>query len=86
MGDAGLAVYSAFVKLTPEHVRRAERAQEELTPKEDLRAYAGQWVAIRRGRVVTSRPDPKELLDDPRVRPGDGLICVPERLDLPLIL
>lgn len=49
--------------------------------REDLREYAGSWVAIRDGKVVASAIDPVELRDAPEVREDDLLMPVPDRPD-----
>ena len=54
----------------------AER-QQELAPKEDLRPYAGQWVALRDGRVVASDLDAGVLRARPDVEPTDAIMRVP---------
>lgn len=54
-----------------------EREQEKLSPKEDLAPYAGLWVALRDGHVVTSSTDAVLLRNDPAVRPDDLLMAVP---------
>ena len=53
-----------------------ERAQEELAPKEDLSEYAGQWVALRDGRVVANDIDPSRLRENPDVHEGDVIVPV----------
>lgn len=58
-------------------VEELEREQEKTLPKDDLRLYAGQWIALRDGRVVTSAPDPVALRDHPDVRGDDLLTPVP---------
>jgi hypothetical protein len=54
-----------------------QREQQEAMPREDLKPYAGQWVALRDGRVVDSDLDPVALQNKPTVREGDSLIPVP---------
>jgi hypothetical protein len=51
--------------------------QASLAPKEDLRPYAGKWVALRDGYVVASADDSVSLRDDPAVRESDQLLPVP---------
>ena len=53
------------------------REQERILPKDDLAAYAGQWVALRDGLVVASDLDPVALRDHPDVRKDDLLVPVP---------
>lgn len=74
------------MKLTRERVRAIQRAQRDGMPREDLRPYAGQWVAIRKGRVVAANPDVKALVADPRFGPDDTLWPVQEDFDAPLIV
>lgn len=57
-------------------VTDAERLQDELSPKEDLSPYAGQWVALRDGRVVASDIDPTRLRENAEVRERDIIIPV----------
>ncbi len=52
------------------------RQHEELAPKDDLRQFEGQWVALRRGHVVAHDRDPAELLGRPEVEPGDAIMQV----------
>ncbi|MHB1469705.1 MAG: hypothetical protein ACYCSI_05335 [Solirubrobacteraceae bacterium] len=49
--------------------------------REDLKGYAGSWVAIRDGAVVASALDPVELRDMPEVHEDDLLMPVPDRPD-----
>jgi hypothetical protein len=58
-------------------IQEIQREQQAMMPKEDLTAYAGQWVALRGGRVVASDLDPVALRDNPAVSEGDTLILVP---------
>ena len=57
-------------------VQDVERAQEALAPKEDLSPYAGQWVALRNGRVVASDIDAARLRQHPLVRDEDVVVPV----------
>jgi hypothetical protein len=57
-------------------VHEAERLQQELTPKEDLTPYVGQWVALRDGYVVASDVDPLALRTHPDVREDDAILKV----------
>ncbi len=57
-----------------------EREQERLAPKEDLRPYRGQWVALREGYVVASNVDPTALFDRSDLR-EDMIIPVPDHPD-----
>ena len=45
---------------------------------EDLRPYAGSWVAIRDGKVIAAALDAVELRDHPDVREDDLLMPVPD--------
>jgi hypothetical protein len=58
-------------------VKEIQRQQEAVMPKEDLEAYAGQWIALRDGHVVASDLDPVALRDNPDVSEDDTLIPVP---------
>lgn len=53
------------------------REQERLLPTGDLAPYAGQWVAIRDGRVVANDLDPVSLRNQPGVGPDDVFWHVP---------
>jgi len=55
--------------------------QEDLAIREDLKPYAGSWVAVRNGKVVASALDPVELRDKPEVHDDDVLMPVPDRTD-----
>lgn len=55
------------------------RQQEELAPKGDLSRYEGQWVALRRGRVVEGAPDPQTLLASGNVLASDAIMHVVTR-------
>lgn len=60
----------------PATIKRIERRQRELAPKDDLAPYSGQWVALRKGRVVASNLDPVRLREDPDVQPEDVILPV----------
>ncbi len=51
--------------------------QQAIMPREDLKPYAGQWVALREGHVVASDLDPVALRDRPDVEDTDTLMPVP---------
>lgn len=53
-----------------------DQAQETLEPKEDLAPYAGQWVALREGRVVASDLDPMLLREQDEVEEDDVVLPV----------
>jgi len=55
--------------------REFNEAQEQLEPKEDLAPYAGQWVALRKGRVVASDLDPVRLRQHAKL--GDDDVILP---------
>ncbi len=55
--------------------------QSDILIREDLRAYAGSWVAIRDGDVVASALDAVELRDMPEVQEDDVLMPVPDRTE-----
>ncbi len=59
-------------------VHDVENAQEALVPRDELEPYAGQWVALREGRVVASAHDPTTLRANPEVLPDDVLLAVSE--------
>ena len=52
------------------------RAQRELDPKEDLYAYAGEWVLLRKGWLVAHDPDLVKLAAVPERRLGDAVVFV----------
>jgi hypothetical protein len=58
--------------------REFNRVQDEMLPREDLRPYAGKWVALRKGRVVAADIEPLALRDKPGVEKGDMLLQVPD--------
>jgi len=58
-------------------VQEIQREQQAMMPKEDLVPYAGQWVALRDGRVVASDLDGVALRGNPAVSEADTLILVP---------
>lgn len=58
-------------------VEELEREQQRLLPKEDLAPYAGQWVALRDGRVIAHDLDPVALRDKQEVLETDMLMPVP---------
>jgi hypothetical protein len=62
-------------------VQDVEREQEKLVPKDDLKPYAGQWVALREGHVIASDLDAVALRDKPEVRDDDAIIPVPRAED-----
>ena len=58
-------------------VEEIQREQQGAMPQEDLSPYAGQWVALRDGRVVASDIDPVALRENPEVTETDALFPVP---------
>jgi hypothetical protein len=58
-------------------VEELVRAQQNVLPKEDLTPYAGQWVALRNGRVVAHDIDAVALRANPDVSEDDVLLPVP---------
>ena len=54
-----------------------QREQQEIMPRDDLRPYEGQWVALRDGHVVASDIDAVALRNNEAVRETDVLIPVP---------
>ena len=49
----------------------AEEVQADSMPKEDLRPFAGEWVALRHGYVVEHDRDLARLREHPSVRVDD---------------
>jgi hypothetical protein len=60
-------------------VDEIQREQAQLIPHEDLGPYAGQWVAIRDGKVIVSDLDAVALRSRPEVREDDLLLPVPDQ-------
>ncbi len=60
-------------------VDEIQREQAEAMAHEDLAPYAGQWVAIRDGKVVAADLDAVALRQRPEVKDGDLLLHVPDR-------
>jgi hypothetical protein len=60
-------------------VDEIQRQQAQAMPHEDLGPYAGQWVAIRDGKVIASDLDSVALKNHPEVSPDDELLPVPDR-------
>lgn len=58
-------------------VLEIQSQQQAIMPREDLKPYAGQWVALRDGQVVASDLDPLALRDNPSVTETDTLMPVP---------
>jgi hypothetical protein len=67
-------------------VQNIGREQERALSTEDLKPYAGQWVAIRDGRVVASAFEAVELRNHPEVSDDDTIIPVPTAAEDLLIL
>ncbi len=63
-----------------------QREQQESMPREDLRPYAGQWVALRDGHVVACDIDAVALRNNEAVSETDTLIPVPLDRNAILIL
>lgn len=57
-------------------VKDIQRQQQALMPKENLARYAGQWVALRKGKVVASDIDAEQLREHAEVRHDDMLMPV----------
>jgi hypothetical protein len=57
-------------------VRDIQQQQKALMPKEDLARYAGQWVALRKGKVIASDIDAEQLKEHAEVRDDDVLVPV----------
>ena len=58
-------------------VEELERKQQGALPKEDLSPYAGQWVALRDGRVVAADLTGVALRNNPAVEADDIIMPVP---------
>ena len=58
---------------------RIVRRDQPPLAREDLAAYAGEWVALRHGRVVAAASSLPALRSDPRVLRGDEVRAVPLR-------
>jgi Family of unknown function (DUF5678) len=71
----------ALERLEVESVRDAENAQRDSMPREDLRRFAGEWVALRKGKVVGHDEDLGRLRRRDGARPDDVLIPVPRTED-----
>jgi hypothetical protein len=52
------------------------RQQQDLSPKEDLSPYQGEWVVLRDGYVIAHGPDPVQLRESPDVAKDDAIIKV----------
>ncbi len=57
-------------------IEELDKAQEKLEPKDDLAPYAGQWVAVRDGKVIASDIDPVRLRDRSEVNQDDVILPV----------
>jgi hypothetical protein len=60
-------------------VEETEEALSDWMPKEDLRQFAGEWVALRRGYVVEHDLDLARLREHPQVWDDDVFLSVPRR-------
>jgi len=60
-------------------VHEIEREQSESMPQEDLSPFAGQWVAIRNGKVIANELDSVALRNNPEVESDDLLLPVPDQ-------
>jgi hypothetical protein len=60
-------------------VDEIQHLQAHAMSHEDLSSYAGQWVAIRDGKVIASDLDAIALRNHPDVAPDDALLPVPDR-------
>lgn len=54
------------------------RQQRLLTPRGDLNAYAGQWIAVRNAEVILWAASLTELVGQAGYRQEDGVMYVPE--------
>ncbi len=57
-------------------VEQLQADQQALEPKDDLAPYAGKWVALRDGRVVSSDIDPTRLREQDGVEETDVIVPV----------
>ena len=60
-------------------IQEIQRQQAEAMPRADLKPYAGQWVALRDGRVVARDLDSVALRNQPEVKESDTLMLVPDQ-------
>jgi hypothetical protein len=63
-------------------VEDAVEVGQDWAPKEDLRPFAGEWVALRRGYVVEHDRDLARLREHPAVRDDDVIFPVPRHREL----
>ena len=63
-----------------------QELQRQLAPKDDLTPYAGEWVALRDGRVIAHDIDPVAVRNHPEVSDTDAIIPVAETGDDLLLL
>ena len=66
-----------MIMLDADTIHEIERQQDDSMPKEDLSRFAGEWVALRRGRVVAHDSEYSQLRHKPAVRDGDVAVRVP---------
>lgn len=57
-------------------VQDLDKAQQKLEPKDDLAPYAGQWVALRDGKVIAHDIDPIRLREQDGVTEEDVILPV----------
>lgn len=67
-------------------VDEIQRQQAQTISREDLRPYAGQWVALRDGKVIASDLDAVALRNRPEVTDDDLLLPVPDQAPELLLL
>lgn len=54
-----------------------QHQQHDAMPRDDLKPYAGEWVALREGHVIASDIDAVALRNNPEVQETDTLTPVP---------
>ena len=59
-------------------VEEITTSQQATLSTEDLRPYAGQWVALRDGRVIEHALDPVTLRRRPGITTDDQILVVPD--------
>ena len=63
-------------------VKAVVEVQQDWVPKEDLRPFAGEWVALRHGYIVEHDRDLARLCEHPSVRVDDVFFKVPRHREL----
>jgi len=63
--------------MPPSRLWKRQKKSSRNWPKEDLRPFAGEWVALRHGYVVEHDRDLGRLREHPSVRVDDVFFVVP---------